>query len=137
MAQTSCPECGKSLSIKDPTCPECGFPLKLSVQHPHNQNFDRDVADEGDNEAERIMRNYLNTIKNLIIISSVIFGIFLSIAGIIAMSNGIPGGIVGLFGGIVVIILGIAIAKLIWASGMILINISTNVRTIKGVLKSR
>ena len=137
MSQISCPECGQSLSIKNHTCPECGFPINLNVPHNHNQSIGPDVADEGDNEAERIMRNYLNFIKNLIIISSVIFGIFLFIAGIVAMSNGIPGGIAGLFGGIVAIILGIAIAKLIWASGMILINISTNVRTIKGVLKSR
>lgn len=139
MAQTTiCPECGSPIMENATTCQECGFPLA------NNQKLNPDpnmgsyvVADEGDNNAERIMRNYLNWIRTLIIIFSVLFGIIGVIGGFVALSNNSGVGILGILGGIIALIFGIALAWLVWSAGMILINISTNVRTIKNILKSR
>lgn len=134
MEQISCPECGLPLAGNASTCTGCGFPIHNILQPTINTVLE----DEGDNNAEDILRKVLNFIKALIIIMSVLGAIIMVIAGIAMMSNPYGGqvqGIILLIVGVLSILFGIGVARLIWAVGMIFINISTNVRTIKKIIK--
>lgn len=127
----TCPECGKPLNENDVNCPECGYPLQ-------NQQPDYTyVEDEGDNDAEEVLRTSLSFFKKLLIVLSIIYGIFGLIAGIMLTINGIPTGIFLIILSVLGVFIGIAIAKLVWATGMIFINISTNVRKVKQLIKIR
>lgn len=92
--------------------------------------------DEGDNEAENILRSVVNVIKILIIIFSAIIGLVGVIGGCIMLSQNGAGFFV-ILAGIIIALIGYFFAKLVWAVGMIFINISTNVRTIKKQLQNR
>ena len=129
MAQTSCIECGYPFNGTETSCPECGHPIQS--QNPTSRTAV--ITDEGDNEAENILRNTLNWIKKLLMIASIILGIVWVIMGFVQgvqMDNFlIP--FLAIIGGALFVFIGFAVAKLIWAVGMIFINISTNVRSIK------
>ena len=133
MEQISCPECGLPLASNASTCTGCGFPIHNILQPTINTVLE----DEGDNNAEDILRKVLNFIKALIIIMSVLGAVIMVIAGIAMISNpdGQVQGIILLILGVLSILFGIGVARLIWAVGMIFINISTNVRTIKKIIK--
>lgn len=129
MAQTACPECGYPLNGTETSCPECGSPLQSKNPTLRNPM----ITDEGDNEAENILRKTLNWIKNLIMITSVVLGIawvIMGVAGGVQTNNSLIS-FLAIIGGALFIFIGVAVAKLIWAVGMIFINISTNVRSIK------
>ena len=129
MAQNSCPECGYPLKGTEISCPECGMPIQS--QNPNPRTIA--VTDEGDNEAENILRKTLNWIKNLIMITSVVLGIawvIMGVAGGVQTNNSLIS-FLAIIGGALFIFIGVAVAKLIWAVGMIFINLSTNVRSIK------
>ena len=93
--------------------------------------------DDGDNEAETILRNVINTLKNLLVILSIIGGVIYIIVGIVMLASAGVVGLVPIIGGIILIILGVFFARLIWALCMLFINISTNVRNIKHMLKNK
>lgn len=137
MANRSCPECGYPLNGSYTQCPECGMTFPSNPQYSAGMQNAEFGYDEGDNDAETILRNVINTIKNLIIIFSIIGGGVLIIAGIAMMANVGVAGLAPIIGGIFVIILGVFFARLIWALGMIFINMSTNVRSIKLILKNK
>lgn len=129
MAQTSCIECGYPFNGTETSCPECGHPIQSQNPTPSTTI----IIDEGDNEAENILRDTLNWIKNLLMIASVVIGIIFVIWGLVdgIQTNNFLIPFLAIIGGALIVIVGFAIAKLIWAVGMIFINISTNVRTIK------
>ena len=137
MANRSCPQCGYPLNGTETLCPECGMAFSPYIQNPNDIQNAIFGYDEGDNDAETILRNVINTIKNLIIIFSIIGGAVLIIAGIAMMANVGVEGLAPIIGGIFVIILGVFFARLVWAFGMIFINISTNVRNIKQILRNK
>lgn len=141
MVRYKCPECGNMLKGTETSCPQCGCPLRPAVVPPASPSASApsagnryDVADEGDNNAENILRSALRWIRILMIIGAILSGIGVIVWGVgmdtMAGWNG-GGTVLGLIGGIVVALLGILFANLVWAMGMIFINISTNVRTIK------
>ncbi|MCH5345745.1 MAG: hypothetical protein J1E63_01465 [Muribaculaceae bacterium] len=119
-----CNECGCPLNGNEDKCPECGC---QTLQNQSNY--------KGDNEAEEILRKALDYFRKLIIVLAFIGSgiIFLgSIALDINVNADIP--IFWLLGLIVAalnIIVWIRLAKLMWAVGMIFVNISTNIRIIK------
>ena len=130
MTQITCSECGNPLQGFESTCPECGCPVSS------NSNSFYQI-DEGDNDAEDVLRGAINFIKNFIIILAVIESLVALIAGIILITESYtPLGIVLIIAAVLGIPINILIAKLIWAAGMIFINISTNVRIIKRILKN-
>lgn len=137
MANRSCPKCGYPLNGNENRCPECGMAFPSNPQYSAGMQNVEFIYDEGDNDAETILRNVINTIKNLIIIFSIIGGVILIIGGVAMMANVGVAGIVPLIVGIFVIILGVFFARLVWALGMIFINMSTNVRNIKQILKNK
>ena len=129
MTQITCSECGNPLQGFESTCPECGCPVSS------NSNSFYQI-DEGDNDAEDVLRGAINFIKNFIIILAVIESLVALIAGIILITESYtPLGIVLIIAAVLGIPINILVAKLIWAAGMIFINISTNVRNIKQILK--
>lgn len=137
MAHTFCSECGHPLQGNETSCPECG-----NVFANYTTNTEKPyqplISDEGDNDAEDIMRKWLRWIKLILIILSCISGGIMVILGIgIASSyyGNFGLALLGILGGAITILLGCLFAQLIWASGMILINISTNVRIIKHRLR--
>lgn len=132
MAQTSCIECGYPFNGTETSCPECGCPIQSQNPTPSTTI----IIDEGDNEAENILRDTLNWIKNLLMIASVVIGIIFVIWGLVdgIQTNTFLIPFLAIIGGALIVIVGFAIAKLIWAVGMIFINISTNVRSIKKTL---
>lgn len=148
----SCPECGYPLNGTESSCPECGYPLNaysqrkshassITIEDSRSSRRSKSpspviIDDEGDNEAEDILRNTLNWIKNIIIVVSVIAGVVQFIVGIVASQISAGYIFLGLISGAITILVGIITAKLIWAVGMIFINISTNVRSIKKSLRS-
>ena len=129
MAQTTCIECGYPFNGTETSCPECGSPIQSQNPTPSTPI----IIDEGDNDAEKILRNTLNWIKIIAIILFAACGIVTCIYSFFMMaytsSFWIP--FLSFLGGLLIIFLGFFIAKLIWAFGMIFINISTNVRIIK------
>ena len=134
MANKACPECGYPLQGNEKACPECGSPINLHKPIP----ISTVIIDEGDNEAENILRKWLKWIRILIIVISVIIGLFIFVGGFVAASFGTGWeAVAGIITGPLVISLGYALAWLIWSVGMIFINISTNVRTIKRELLSK
>lgn len=95
------------------------------------------VTDQGDNNAEIILRNLVNSIKSVIIIASIIIGIIYIVGGIIgAVSYDFLIGFCSVIVGVIILVIGIIFARLIWANGMLFINISQNLRTIKQELQS-
>ena len=132
MAQTSCIECGYPFNGTETSCPECGCPIQSQNPTPNTTI----IIDEGDNEAENILRDTLNWIKNLLMIASVVIGIIFVIWGMLdgMQTNNFLIPFLAIIGGALIVIVGFAIAKLFWAVGMIFINISTNVRSIKKTL---
>ena len=137
MAKITCPECGGPIYNYDPECRQCGLPvqeIKKTQPNPQQNTY----LDEGDNEAENILRNTLNWIKNLLMIASVVLGVVWVIMGFVqgfqTDNSLIPW--LAIIGGALLVFIGFAVAKLIWAVGMIFINISTNVRSIKKSLIS-
>ena len=137
MANRSCPQCGYPMNGNENQCPECGMALPLNFQYSGGMQNAEFGYDEGDNDAETILRNVINTIKNLIVIFSIIGGVVLIIGGVAMMANVGIAGLVPIIGGIFVIILGVFLARLVWDLGMIFINISTNVRNIKQILRNK
>ena len=135
MAYRSCPECNQQLVGNESSCPTCGYPLNGQRTNPINSSVNQIIPDEGDNNAENILRTWLNWLRALIIIFSIILGIG-SLVGL-SINGGDAGIVLGLIACIVIILLGIAVAQLEWALGMIFINISTNVRKIKQILQTR
>lgn len=141
MAQYSCPECGFPLRGNEPFCPECRVPFSYEPQHNINsqsQNNNISIADEGDNEAEDILRNWLKWIRTLIIVISILGGIGLIIWGFMVASMSYGGewfAVLGIVGGAINILIGWGIANFVWAVGMVFVNISTNVRLIKKSIK--
>lgn len=161
MAKYTCPECGSPLYGTETHCAECGVPLEFESSSSSNsrRKFERSPSsaspkeverssasipsgnwanmDEGDNEAENILRNVVNVIKILIIIFAIVDGIVGIILGIIYLDDSVGLGSLIILVSAISIPIGIFIAKLVWALGMIFINISTNVRTIKKQLQNR
>lgn len=135
MAQNSCPECGYPLKGTEISCPECGMPIQSQNPNP----ITIAVTDEGDNEAENILRRTLKWIKICLIIIFTVWGIGMCIFSFIMMAEtrsfGIP--FIRFLGGLLTIFFGYFFAKLIWAVGMIFINISTNVRIIKKTIANK
>ena len=137
MAKPACPSCGYPLNQGESPCPECGTQLNW----PQNTDYNNShvFIDEGDNEAEGILSDTLNWVKKLVMIMSVVAGIISVIMGI---GMGITADnffflIITILAGIVTIFIGFALAKLIWAVGMIFVNISNNVKIIKKSLASK
>ena len=117
------------------SCPECRVPFSYDPQHNINsqsQNNNISIADEGDNEAEDILRNWLKWIRTLIIVISVLTGV---VAFVASAAMGGAMFILGIVVAAIVIVLGWCIASLAWAMGMVFVNISTNVRLIKKSMK--
>ena len=129
MEYRSCPECNQQLAGNETSCPTCGYPLNRQTSTPYNQL----IQDEGDNDAETLLRNVLNWIKILIIIFSFVPAIALIVLDV--NNSDVP--ILGIIGAVIIVLLGTGIARLVWAAGMIFINISTNVRKIKQILQSK
>ncbi|MCH5246325.1 MAG: hypothetical protein J1E84_07665 [Muribaculaceae bacterium] len=137
MAHTFCPECGHPFQGNETSCPECGY-----VFARHNNNTEQPsqtlVLDEGDNSAEDILRKWIKWIKLIIIIVSCISGgimMFLGIAAASSYYGNFGMALLGILGGAITILFGWLYAQLTWATGMIFINISTNVRIIKHRLR--
>ena len=131
MANYICPDCGYPLNGNETNCPECSKPFKSQNQNS-SYNNNHVFIDEGDNEAEVILRDTLNWVKKLLMIISVVSGI---ISVIIGIATGNPALLIfGIIGGILIMFIGFALAKLIWAIGMIFVNISNNVKIIKNRL---
>lgn len=137
MANRSCPQCGYPMNGNENQCPECGMAFPSNFHYSAGMQNVELRYDEGDNDAETILRNVINIIKNLIVIFSIIGGIILIIVGVAMMADLGVAGLAPLLGGIIVIILGVFFARLVWAFGMIFINMSTNVRNIKQILKNK
>ena len=135
MAQNSCPECGYPFNGTETSCPECGNPIQSQNTAPSTPI----IIDEGDNEAENILRNTLNWIKIIAIILSSAFGIVVCIYSFFMMAETrsfwMP--FLSFLGGLLIIFLGFFLAKLMWAFGIIFINISTNVRIIKKSISNK
>lgn len=91
------------------------------------------ITDQGDNNAEIILTNLVNTIKSFLIGASIITGIFYIIGGIIyaALDDNFLSGFGAILNGILILVFGIIFAKLIWAICMLFINISQNLRIVK------
>lgn len=139
MAKKACPECGNPLKGNETICPECGNPF--SNESNENLQSRQNIIDEGDNDAEAILRKYLNLFKKLLCIVSVVVAVIMVLISIISATQvsgdvAVPTIIITLICAPLFAYIGIAIAKLIWAVGMIFINISTNVRSIKKSLIS-
>ena len=135
MTSRQCPECGRPLQGNEPSCPDCGFPLQ-PTQNPSSANFQ--IQDEGDNQAEDILRKWLNWVKLLMIICSAIGGVGCVIWGIVGASADNGNALwffVGILLGVITFYLGRAVAWLVWSIGMVFINISTNVRRIKQLIQ--
>lgn len=120
-----CNQCGYPLNGNEDKCPECGSQVTIN-----QSNYN------GDNEAEDILRKALDYLRNLLIVltfigSGIIF--FGSIA--LDIKRGFTPIPIFWFLGLIIaalnIIIGIWFAKLIWAVGMVFVNISTNIRIIK------
>ena len=134
MSNTFCPQCGYPLQGNETSCPECGCVLANgnnsgSGYYPEPLGFD-----EGDNEAENILRKWLKWIKLLMIICAWISGGFMVIYAILVATSYYFNWVLFLIlilGGALTVVFGYLFAQLIWAIGMIFINISTNVRAIK------
>lgn len=137
MSNRSCPQCGYPLNGNENQCPECGMAFPSNFQSSNDTLYTNFGYDEGDNEAETILRNVINTLKKIIVIFSIIGGIIWIISGIVMLANVGVAGLAPIIGGIFVIILGVFLARLVWALGMIFINISTNVRNIKQILRNK
>ena len=118
-------------------CPECGMAFPSNFQQSSGMLNGGVGYDDGDNEAETILRNVINTLKNLLVILSIIGGVVLIIGGVAMMGSVGVEGLGPIIGGIILIILGVFFARLIWALCMLFINISTNVRNIKHMLKNK
>lgn len=133
----TCPECGRPLNGMEQSCPDCGFPLQNqrpnSNYYPNSNHY---IEDEGDNKAEEMLRRYLNSFKIFFIVLIIIWGIVATILSIKALGTIGPAGLIGIIGAIFSVLIGIAIVRILWAAGMIFINISTNVRKIKHKLNS-
>lgn len=135
MTNYTCPQCGYPLQGNETSCPECGMAFPSNFQHSAGMQNAEFEYDEGDNDAEIILRNVVNSLKNLILIFSIIGGVILIIIGGVMIDQIGGAGIAPIIGGIFAIILGVFFARLVWAFGMIFINVSTNVRNIKHILK--
>lgn len=133
MANRSCPNCGNPLQGFESSCSECGMSFSSKIQYSSGMPN----HDEGDNEAENFLRKIINIIKNVVIIFSIIIGVLLIVSGAATLSKFGLIGLAQILVGIFTIILGIFIARLSWALCMIFINISTNVRNIKQILKNK
>ena len=136
MSQTTCPECGHQLQGNESSCPNCGHPILSQIQA---SSPSMKILDEGDNNAEEILKKVVNALKWLIIIFTIGGSITFFIMGIVLLFQGygesILFGIVCIVGSVINLLLGLWFAKLIWALGMIFINISNNVRAIKKIIQ--
>ena len=136
MSQTTCPECGHQLQGNESSCPNCGHPILSQIQA---SSPSVKILDEGDNNAEEILKKVVNALKWLIIIFTIGGSITFFIMGIVLLGKGYDdttlNGIVFCVGSIFSLFLGLWFAKLIWALGMIFINISNNVRAIKKIIQ--
>ena len=94
------------------------------------------VTDQGDNNAEIILTNLVNSIKSFLIIASIIVGIIYIIGGFIGTAYNFLIGFCSIIGGVLIIVFGIIFARLIWANSMLFINISQNLRTVKQELQN-
>lgn len=135
MTNYTCPQCGYPLNGTENQCPECGMVFPSNFQYSAGMQNAEFEYDEGDNDAEIILRNVVNSLKNLILIFSIIGGVISIIIGGVMIDQIGGAGIAPIIGGIFAIILGVFFARLVWAFGMIFINVSTNVRNIKHILK--
>lgn len=124
MANKPCPECNYPLKGEEKSCPKCGCPI--------TNNQVNSYLDLGDNDAEDILRDTLYNVRNIInLTSQILGGIILALSIVCLFFEEIIWGIIGIIVGIIIIIIWNVIAKLLWAIGMVFINISTNIRIIK------
>lgn len=139
MANRSCPQCGYPLTGTETQCPECGMAFSANIQNPNGMQNANFGYDEGDNDAEEILERVVNFLKWLITIFSIGGSIVIFIMGIGLLFQGygesILIGIVCIVGSVINLLLGLWFAKLVWALGMIFINISNNVRAIKKLIQ--
>lgn len=138
MAKYQCPSCGYPLNGNEQSCPECKQPLRPASTPSSTSASPIDLIDEDDPRAENILRRWLKWIRICLIIGAILSGAACVIAGIFAASS--PYGewwqaLVGILAGAFLILIGIALAWIIWAMGMIFVNISTNVRSVKNMMK--
>ena len=119
-----CNKCGYPLNGKEDKCPECGC---QTLQNQSNYN--------GDNEAEEILRKALDYFRILIIVLAYISSCIIFLGSIALDIKGIADvpifWLLGLIVAALNIIIWIWLAKLMWAVGMVFVNISTNIRIIK------
>ena len=94
------------------------------------------VTDQGDNNAEIILTNLVNSIKSFLIIVSIVIGTIYIIGGVIGAFYNFLIGFCSVIGGVFIIVFGIIFARLIWANSMLFINISQNLRTVKQELQT-
>lgn len=133
--EKECKECGYPfLKGNEKFCPECGC---KTLQNQSNNNGDNEAEDIGDNEVEDILRKTLDYIRKLIIILAYISSGIIFIGSISISYNRYyyydtdHYWIFGLIVAVLNIIIWRWLAKLIWAVGMVFVNISTNIRIIK------
>ena len=134
MAHTFCPQCGYPLQGNETSCPECRCVLADGNNSGSGYYSNPLGLDEGDNDAEDILRKWLKWIKLIMIISAWVSGGFMLIYAILVATSYYFDWVLFLLlilGGALTVVFGYLFAQLIWAIGMIFINISTNVRAIK------
>lgn len=149
-----CSECGKELPAGVTDCPDCGCPVGARSQHQnvseanqaqiHTEGYKFSIREGyrppretqiGDNEAEAVLRSCARWVWWYIIITMGLTSAIASIAALIRM-NYEPGiGFLLLVCGIIGLILTPLVARVFWALMMIVVNISTNIRSIKHTLQ--
>lgn len=135
--EKECKECGYPLlKGNEKFCPECGCKTLQNQSNDNGDNEAEDINYNGDNEAEDILRKALDYFRISIIFLAYISSGIIFIGSILISCNSYYYDtgyywIIGLFVAVLNIIIWRWLAKLIWAVGMVFVNISTNIRIIK------
>lgn len=133
-----CPQCGNHLQGYETSCPWCGIPLQPS-QNYSSANYQ--IQDEGDNQAEDILRKWLNLTKWIILVISFVISASEVLSGFLMAISYFKVlwwyFFVGVLSGALTVLIGWALSRLVWSIGMVFINISTNVRKIKHLMERR
>lgn len=150
---TVCSECGKQVPVGAAECPNCGCPVE-SPSQPEIANAANNGGclfsilsgyrppkdtQPGDNEAESVLYGCARWVWWVTIITMGLWGVVALIMSFVALSGvgDAPSavGSLGIIGGIIILILAPIVARINWSLIMIVVNISTNIRSIKHSLQ--
>ena len=145
----TCKECGHQMDDNAQACPHCGCPAENASECPVENTsasdyMDTDVLNEcKSTEAESTIKDYADAIlkwgRILAICGGILNFLYVLINGIVMMANDEYGGtgmsifytILSPISGILTFIITKFIAKLIWATIMLFVNISTTLKRIE------